>query len=296
MRKSATVIIAAAALALLAGVTSPSSASETNPYTPSPENLAARAWFQDAKFGIFLHWGLYSQLGGGGNMGIAEWIMNDAQIPAKHYERLARFFNPTQFDADAWVRNFKAAGAHYVVITAKHHEGFAMYASKTSSYNVVDATPFKRDPLAELAVACRKHGLKLFFYYSQLDWHHPDYFPLGETGHGAERPFAGDWDRYIDYQDAQLKELLSNYGPIGGIWFDGWWDQKDTAMRDRWKLSSTYELIHSLQPAALVGNNHHQPNGIGSFGSICGSGSVDWEMKCPRERGLRCGPSVPNRT
>ena len=227
-------------------------------YTPAPENLAARQWFQDAKFGVFLHWGLYSELGGAGKMGIAEWIMNDEQIPARHYERLAKFFNPTAFNADAWVNTFKSAGAKYVVITSKHHEGFAMFASKVSPYNIVDATPFKRDPLAELAAACRKQGIKLFFYYSQLDWHHPDYFPRGTTGHGSERPAAGDWDRYIDYQNGQLRELLTQYGPIGGIWFDGWWDQKDTAMRNRWRLGETYRLIHSLQPAALIGNNHHQ--------------------------------------
>jgi len=227
-------------------------------YTPGPENMAARQWFQDAKFGIFLHWGLYSELGGAGKMGIAEWIMNDEQIPARHYERLAKFFNPTAFNADAWVSTFKSAGAKYVVITSKHHEGFAMFASKVSPYNIVDATPFKRDPLAELAAACRKQGIKLFFYYSQLDWHHPDYFPRGTTGHGSERPAAGDWDRYIDYQNGQLRELLTQYGPIGGIWFDGWWDQKDTAMRNRWRLGETYRLIHSLQPAALIGNNHHQ--------------------------------------
>jgi len=227
-------------------------------YTPAPENMAARQWFQDAKFGIFLHWGLYSELGGAGKMGIAEWIMNEEQIPARHYERLAKFFNPTAFNADAWVSTFKSAGAKYVVITSKHHEGFAMFASKVSPYNIVAATPFKRDPLAELAAACRKQGIKLFFYYSQLDWHHPDYFPRGTTGHGSERPAAGDWDRYIDYQNGQLRELLTQYGPIGGIWFDGWWDQKDTAMRDRWRLGETYRLIHSLQPAALIGNNHHQ--------------------------------------
>ncbi len=227
-------------------------------YTPAPENLAARQWFQDAKFGIFLHWGLYSELGGAGKTGIAEWIMNDAEIPARHYERLARFFNPVSFDADAWIRTFKAAGARYVVITSKHHDGFSMFGSKVSPYNIVDATPFKRDPLAELAAACRKQGIKLFFYYSQLDWHHPDYFPRGTTGHASERPAAGDWDRYIDYMNGQLRELLTNYGPIGGIWFDGWWDQKDTAMRDRWRLGETYALIHQLQPAALIGNNHHQ--------------------------------------
>lgn len=227
-------------------------------YTPAPENMAARQWFQDAKFGIFLHWGLYSELGGAGKMGIAEWIMNEEQIPARHYERLAKFFNPTAFNADAWASTFKSAGAKYVVITSKHHEGFAMFASKVSPYNIVAATPFKRDPLAELAAACRKQGIKLFFYYSQLDWHHPDYFPRGTTGHGSERPAAGDWDRYIDYQNGQLRELLTQYGPIGGIWFDGWWDQKDTAMRNRWRLGETYRLIHSLQPAALIGNNHHQ--------------------------------------
>jgi alpha-L-fucosidase len=227
-------------------------------YTPAPENIAARQLFQDAKFGVFLHWGLYSELGGAGKMGIAEWIMNDEQIPARHYERLAKFFNPTAFNADAWVNTFKAAGAKYVVITSKHHEGFAMFASKVSPYNIVAATPFERDPIAELAAACRKQGLELFFYYSQLDWHHPDYFPRGTTGHGSERPAAGNWDRYIDYQNGQLRELLTQYGPIGGIWFDGWWDQKDTAMRDRWRLGETYQLIHSLQPAALIGNNHHQ--------------------------------------
>ena len=236
----------------------PPAAAAADTYTPSPENLAARQWFQNAKFGVFLHWGLYSQLGGVGKPGLAEWIMNDAQIPARQYQRLAQFFNPTGFDADAWVQAIKASGARYIVITSKHHEGFAMFKSQVSPYNIVDASPFKRDPIAELAAACQRHGIKLFFYYSQLDWHHPDYFPRGSTGNSSERPAAGDWDHYIDYQQAQLRELLTQYGPIGGIWFDGWWDQKDTAMRDRWRLGETYRLIHQLQPAALIGNNHHQ--------------------------------------
>jgi alpha-L-fucosidase len=190
-------------------------------YTPAAANLAARTWFQDAKFGVFLHWGLYSELGGSGSPGLAEWIMQENKIPADKYERLAQFFNPTQFDADAWVRSFKDAGARYIVITSKHHDGFAMFHSKVSRYNVVDATPFKRDPMAELAAACRRQGVKLFFYYSQLDWHNPDYFPRGRTGHTTGRPEAGNWERYLDYQDAQLRELLTQYGPIGGIWFDG---------------------------------------------------------------------------
>jgi len=223
-------------------------------YTPAPENMAARQWFQDAKFGIFLHWGLYSELGGAGKMGIAEWIMNDEQIPARHYERLAKFFNPTAFNADAWVSTFKSAGAKYVVITSKHHEGFAMFASKVSPYNIVAATPFKRDPMAELAEACRKQGIKLFFYYSQLDWHHPDYWPRGETGRWSGRPMNGDWNRYLDFLDTQLGELLTNYGAVGGIWFDGMWDKPNAD----WRLPQTYGLIHRLQPAALIIPNHHK--------------------------------------
>jgi alpha-L-fucosidase len=227
-------------------------------YAPPQSNLDARRWFQDAKFGIFLHWGLYSQLGGVGTRGLSEWIMNDVQIPARKYERLAKFFNPSKFDADAWVSGFKAAGASYIVITSKHHDGFAMFHSKVSPYNIFDATPFKRDPIQELAAACKKYGIKLFFYYSQLDWHSTDYFPRGTTGHFAGRPNSGDWNRYLDYQDAQLRELLTNYGPIGGIWFDGWWDQQDTPQKERWNLDRTYRMIHELQPSALIVNNHHQ--------------------------------------
>lgn len=227
-------------------------------YTPAPSNLEARRWFQDSKFGVFLHWGLYSQLGGVGATGLAEWIMDEKKMPAEKYGRLAQFFNPTQFDADDWVRNFKAAGARYIVVTSKHHEGFAMFDSKVSDFDVVDATSFKRDPIKELAEACRRHGLKLFFYYSQLDWRHPDYFPRGKTGGSAGRPNEGQWQRYLTFQNAQVRELLTQYGPIGGIWFDGWWDQEEGPMRDRWSLAETYRMIHELQPAALIANNHHK--------------------------------------
>jgi alpha-L-fucosidase len=184
--------------------------------------------------------------------------MNDARIPAAKYERLAAFFYPVHFDADVWVKELKDAGARYIVITSKHHDGFAMFRSAVSPYNVVDATPFKRDPLAELAAACQRQNIKLFFYYSQLDWHNPDYFPRGSTGHSAGRPPAGDWNRYLDYQNAQIKELLTQYGPIGGIWFDGWWDQQGTALQNAWDLGRTYQVIHDAQPAALIVNNHHQ--------------------------------------
>jgi alpha-L-fucosidase len=227
-------------------------------YVAGAENRSAREWFQDAKFGVFIHWGLYSELGGAGEPGLSEWIMERKRIPAQQYARLAELFHPTAFDAEQWVRQIEASGARYITFTSKHHDGFAMFASKASSYNVVNGTPFKRDPVAELAQACHRHGIKLFLYYSQLDWHHPDYFPRGRTGGGWTGAMAsGDWNRYIDYQNAQLRELLTNYGPIGGIWLDGWWDQAQTSSRDGWRLSETYALIHSLQPATLITNNHH---------------------------------------
>jgi alpha-L-fucosidase len=216
-------------------------------YQPGPENLKARQWFQDAKFGMFIHWGVYSVRGHG------EWVMNNEKIPIAEYEKLAPQFNPTEFSAAEWVALAKAAGMKYITITSKHHDGFAMWATKQSKWNTVDATPFARDPLKELADECRKQGIKLFFYHSELDWHHPDYFPLGGTGHYSGRPEGGDFNRYLDYQDAQLRELLINYGDIGGIWFDGFWDKPGAD----WRLQKTYSMIHALQPAALIGNNHH---------------------------------------
>jgi alpha-L-fucosidase len=129
-----------------------------------------------------------------------------------------------------------------------------MFASSNTRYDIVDWTPFKRDPLAELAEECRRQGMKLFFYYSQLDWHHPDYWPRGRTGQGTGRPDTGEWTRYLDFMDAQLTELLTNYGPLGGVWFDGMWDKPDAD----WRLERTYGLIHRLQPAALIVPNHHQ--------------------------------------
>ncbi len=195
---------------------------------------------------MFIHWGVYSLLGRG------EWVMNQENIPIAEYEQLPPQFNPVKFDADRWVLMAKDAGMRYITITSKHHDGFAMFDSKVSDYDLIDRTPFKRDVLKELAEACSRHGLKLFFYHSQLDWRHPDYFPRGTSlAHG--RPESGDWQRYLDYLDAQLTELLTGYGPIGGIWFDGMWEHPQAD----WRLERTYGLIHRLQPAAMVGSNHH---------------------------------------
>jgi alpha-L-fucosidase len=220
-------------------------------YQPAPENLAARQWFQDAKLGLFIHWGVYSVLADG------EWVMNNKKIPLADYEKLPALFNPAEFDAAEWVGLAKAAGMKYITITSKHHDGFAMFDSKVSDYNIVARTPYKKDPLKALADECRRQGLKLFFYHSQLDWHHPDYYPRGRTGQDAGRPDRGSWPRYLEYMNAQLTELLTNYGDIAGIWFDGWWDKPDAD----WQLGKTYALIHRLQPQALIGSNHHKrPN------------------------------------
>jgi alpha-L-fucosidase len=223
-------------------------------YEPTKENLDNRQWFQDAKFGMFIHWGVYSVLGGGGDAGIAEWIMQNKKIPIKQYEKVPSFFNPINFDAEEWVRMVKKAGMKYITITSKHHDGFAMYDSKISDYNIVKKTPYRKDVIKMLAEECRKQDVKLFFYYSQLDWHHPDYYPRGRTGQGfTGREDSGDWNAYLDYMNTQLTELLTNYGPIGGIWFDGMWDKKD----GDWQQGKSYQLIHELQPGALIGSNHH---------------------------------------
>src|SRR5260221_7998030 len=208
----------------------------------------ARRWYQDAKFGMFIHWGVYSQLAQG------EWVMQQREIPVPKYEWLASAFNPIRFDAREWVTLAKAAGVRYITITSRHHDGFSMFKSATSPYNIVDYTPFKRDPLKELAEECHKQGIKLFFYYSQLDWHHPDFFPRGGTGLKAGRPDSGDWNKYKEYYIGQVRELCTNYGEIGGIWFDGWWDRP----KADWGHDILYPMIHKLQPHALVGNNHHQ--------------------------------------
>ena len=243
-------LLRAAALATaLAAAGSPLPAQED--YRPAPENLAARRWFQDARFGLFVHWGVYSVLGDG------EWVMNNRKIRAAEYEKLPAFFNPVDFDPAAWVALAKAAGMKYITITSKHHDGFAMFDSKVSDWDIVDRTPYKKDVLKLLADECHRQGVKLFFYHSQLDWHHPDYYPRGRTGRDTGRPESGEWNRYLDYMDAQLQELLTGYGEIGGIWFDGWWDRPEAD----WRLAKTYALIHRLQPAALVGSNHHRrPN------------------------------------
>lgn len=227
-------------------------------YTPSQSNLEARQWFQNAKFGMFIHWGVYSILGDG------EWVMQTQKIPIKAYEKLPTFFNPIEYDAKEWVKMAKDAGMKYITITSRHHDGFSMFDTKATDYDIVDGTPYRKDVLKDLADACRAEGIKLFFYYSLLDWRDDNYFPRGRTGGEIPgRSETGEWDKYIAFMKFQLRELLTNYGEIAGIWLDGHWDQKDWdgkkfgKLNVDWHYDEIYKLIHDLQPQCLIGNNHH---------------------------------------
>lgn len=233
-----------------------SSAFAQTTYVPSPENLKAREQFSKNRFGIFIHWGIYSMMGRG------EWVLQTDALTHDEYKRLAAGFNPSKFDAAQWAKVFKSAGAKYICITSRHHDGFSMYATKASDYNVVDATPFGRDVLKELSEACDAEGLTFNIYYSLVDWGRNDYWPQGRTGNQTGRPEGkeGDWEHYHDFMDQQLTELLTNYGPVGAIWFDGYWDKDMFSwdeLGDIWKLQRHYDLVHRLQPACLMGNNHH---------------------------------------
>lgn len=224
-------------------------------YVPTPENLQSRQEFSDMRFGIFLHWGLYSMFAQG------EWYMQNAGIPYAEYSKAASGFYPSRFNAHEWVSAIKASGAGYITITTRHHEGFSMWDTEQSDYNIVDATPFKRDIIRELADECQRQGIRLHFYYSHLDWAREDY-PVGRTGTKCGKdPKRADWPSYYRFMNAQLTELLTYYGPVGAIWFDGWWDHDSDATPFDWQLDEQYALIHRLQPACLVGNNHHMtPN------------------------------------
>ncbi len=220
-------------------------------YTPSPQILASQAEFADDRFGIFLHWGIYSMFAQG------EWYLNYGPLQSE-YSKAAKGFYPAGFNADEWVKAIKDAGARYICFTTRHHDGFSMYDTEASDYNIVDATPFGRDVLKELAEACERHDIKLHLYYSHIDWGRDDY-PQGRTGRttGVDT-INSDWPHYYDFMNSQIKELLTNYGPIRCIWFDGWWDHDEDAEPFDWQLDEQYALVHSLQPGCLVGNNHHQ--------------------------------------
>jgi alpha-L-fucosidase len=226
-------------------------------YQPTKENLAARIAFQDRKFGMFIHWGASSVLGDG------EWVMENKGINKKDYMKLLKVFNPVDFDADKWVLTAKNAGMQYIVFITRHHDGFSNWDTKYSDWKVTN-THYKKDPLKQLAEACKRHGIKLGLYYSTLDWSRDDYpRETGRTGQKSGRTQKSNYASYLTFMKNQLTELLTNYGDISCIWFDGHWDQtnsegnKDRSSRIDWKYDEIYGLIHKLQPQCMIGNNHH---------------------------------------
>jgi alpha-L-fucosidase len=243
--------VLAGVLCLSAGLAVPV-LSVTARATGQPADAATRerlAWFHEAKYGLFIHWGLYAipagEWKGKRVPGIGEWIMNRARIPVREYEQLARQFNPVRFNADEWVRLAKDAGMKYIVITSKHHDGFALFDSKVSTYDVVDATPFKRDILRELADACARQGMRLGFYYSQAqDWHDPN-------GAGNDWDFGADekkdFDKYLRAKaEPQVKELLTGYGPVALIWFD------TPRMMNTDRGQRFVDILRGMQPKTLI--------------------------------------------
>jgi len=226
-------------------------------YTPTAENLAARQEFQDMKLGMFIHWGASSVLGDG------EWVMNNRNIGIQEYGRLINIFNPQNFDAKKWVATAKAGGMKYITFITRHHDSFSNWDTKQSDWKITN-TPYGKDALKQLADECHKEGIKLFLYYSLLDWYRSDYqYETGKTGKGTGRTEKSDWEGYIRFMKAQLTELLTDYGKIDGIWFDGHWDQLDNdhdkTLKSKvdWHYDEIYTLIHSLQPQCLISNNHH---------------------------------------
>lgn len=228
-----------------------SAIAQSQPYKPSEAIIARQKEFEQSRFGIFLHWGIYSMFAQG------EWYLNYG-INAKEYAKAAHGFYPADFDAAQWVSAIKDSGAKYICFTSRHHDGFSMWHTAQSDYNIVDATPFKRDVLKELSDECHKQDVKLHLYYSHIDWTRPDY-PSGRTGLETGRDTTlRNWNSYYSFMNAQLRELLTGYGEIGAIWFDGWWDHDCDSVPFDWQLPAQYDLIHSLQPSCLIGNNHHQ--------------------------------------
>ncbi|HEU4389349.1 MAG TPA: alpha-L-fucosidase, partial [Blastocatellia bacterium] len=215
-------------------------------------------WWRGARFGMFIHWGLYAvpagEYNGQRSTKIGEWIMEWANIPRAEYEKFAPQFNPVKFNAAEWVRIAKDAGMKYIVITSKHHDGFSMFDSHVSGYDIVDSTPYHQDPMRALADETRKQGLKFCFYYSIMDWHHPSQFVEAPgkdatAGNHVTKVKPGGKEDYVKYMKSQLRELVTAYDPAV-LWFDGewvdWWTEQDGG--------DLYNYVRSLKPAIIINN------------------------------------------
>jgi len=247
-------------------------------------------WGREARFGMFIHWGLYSIPAGewNGVKTYAEWIRTQAQIPLEEYDKFVSQFNPVKFNADDWIKMAKNAGMKYIVITSKHHDGFCLFDSKYTDFDIM-STPFRRDVLHELSEACKKEGIKLCFYHSIMDWHHPDYLPRRDWEKTRSTEGA-DYERFVIYLKNQLKELETNYGDLGVLWFDGEWEKTWSDERGR----DLYNYVRSLEPQIIVNNRVSSARGgmegftieggfAGDFGTpeqtipATGLPGVDWE-------------------
>ena len=220
-------------------------------YIPAPENLQAREQFRQHRLGIFLHWGIYATYAQG------EWYLNTGKLDKDAYAVAAESFNPVKFDAAAWAAVFKDAGAGYVTLTSRHHDGFSMFKTAATDYNIVDGTPFGRDVVGELSAACADAGLDFHLYYSTLDWIREDY-PQGRTGlFTGRKGDRQDYDHYFTFMKTQVRELLEQYPNLSALWFDGIWDHDEDPDFD-WRMPEFYAYIHGIKPSCLIGNNHHQ--------------------------------------
>lgn len=227
-----------------------SAASYSQTYTPSEGNLQARKDFVNERFGIFLHWGIYASYAQG------EWYLNNGKLNKDEYAKAASGFYPARYNAEEWVKAFKDAGAGYITITSRHHDGFSMFDTKASDYNIVKATPYAHDVIKDLDEACLKEGLKLQFYYSILDWEREDY-PIGNSGKFSGRKGdQQDYNHYFNFMKAQVKELLTQYH-TRALWFDGYWDHRKDEVPFDWRMPEFYNYIHSINPDCLICNNHH---------------------------------------
>lgn len=266
--------------------------------TPKAKD-ARMAWWREAHFGLFIHWGLYAILAGeyqGKTIpGTAECIMNTAQIPVSEYEKLAKAFNPVRFNAEEWVTLAKEAGMRYLVVTAKHHDGFCLWDSKVTTYDIVDRTPFKRDVIGELSEACKRAGIRFCVYYSIMDWHHPDAQGQFYPDYNNTESRNPNFPRYVsEYLKPQLRELITQYSPLGVLWFDGEWipDWTETLGKE------IYDYCRSLQPDLIINNRvgktrmgmqgfSRDPNTVGDYGTpeqeipATGLVGVDWESCMP---------------
>jgi alpha-L-fucosidase len=254
------------------------------------------AWWRAARFGMFIHWGAYAVPAGsyhGERMrGTGEWLMNTAHVPIPEYEKFVHAFNPVDYDPDTWVRIAKEAGMKYIIITSKHHEGFAIFNSKVSSYDIMDATPYKRDAIKALADAAHRQGMKFGVYYSIMDWHHPDAQGANYPDYNSSKRTNPNFKRYVEtYMKPQLKELVTQYPSIDVLWFDGEWipDWNDDMGRE------VYDYLRAIRPNLIINNrvghtregmsgfNKDKRGGLGDFGTPEqevppeGLPGIDWE-------------------